>query len=218
MARDPAGHGRADRRLDTRPRTERDYHADVPAARIILEDPVGLGATYLWDNGRAVLNARWALRGAEVGDRVRLRGRPAVANRGRMVIGRRVQLVSTIATLELVADPGGLLEIGEATLVNFGCSLVATELVRIGRDCHIGPYTMMLDNDFHRVEPERRLERPPSKPIVIEDNVWIGARCIIMAGVTVGRDSCVGAGSVVTSDVAPRTLVAGVPAKKIRDL
>jgi maltose O-acetyltransferase len=174
---------------------------------------------YVWDNGRAVINARWALRKADVvGDKVRLRGRPAVTNQGRMVIGRRVQLVSTIATLELVAAEGGLLEIGEATLVNFGCSLVATELVRIGADCHIGPYTMMLDNDFHRVEPERRLERPPSKPIVVEDNVWIGARSILMSGVTVGRDSCVAAGSVVTSDVAPRTLVGGVPARTIRAL
>ena len=77
---------------------------------------------------------------------------------------------------------------------------------------------MMLDNDFHRVEPERRLERPPSKPIIVEDNVWIGARVIVMAGVTVGEDSCVGAGSVVTSDVPPRTLAAGVPARVIREL
>jgi acetyltransferase-like isoleucine patch superfamily enzyme len=180
---------------------------------------VALDLRYVWDNGRAVLNARWSLRKAdEVGDRVRLRGRPAVTNRGRMVIGRRVQLVSTIATLELVSDAGGLLEIGEATLVNFGCSLVATDLVRIGADCHIGPYTMMLDNDFHRVEPERRLERPPSRPIIVEDNVWIGARSILMSGVTIGRDSCVGAGSVVTGDVPPRTLVAGVPARTIREL
>ena len=95
---------------------------------------------------------------------------------------------------------------------------MATELVHIGAHCHIGPYTMMLDNDFHRVEPERRLERPPSKPIVVEDNVWIGARVIVMAGVTIGEDSCVGAGSVVTSDVPPRTLVAGVPARVIREL
>jgi acetyltransferase-like isoleucine patch superfamily enzyme len=180
---------------------------------------VGFDPSYVWDNGRAVVNARWALRKADhVGDRVRLRGRPAVDNGGRMIIGRRVQLVSTIATLELVSGEGGLLEIGEATLVNFGCSLVALELVRIGADCHIGPYTMMLDNDFHRVEPERRLERPPSRPIVVEDNVWIGARSIIMSGVTVGRDSCVGAGSVVTSDVPSRTLVAGVPARVIREL
>lgn len=173
----------------------------------------------VWGNGRAVVNAHWSLRRADdVGVRVRVRGRPSVANRGRMVIGQRVQLVSTIATLELVSEPGGLLEIGERTLVNFGCSLVATELVRIGARCHIGPYTMLLDNAFHRVEPERRLERPPSRPIIVEDNVWIGARSFIMPGVRVGKDSCIGAGSVVTADVPPRTLVAGVPAKIIRTL
>lgn len=178
-----------------------------------------ISSSYLWSNGRQVVNARWSLRKAdEVGSRVRLRGRPAVTNRGRMVIADRVQLVSTIATLELVAGKGGTLEIGERTLVNFGCSLVATELVRIGAHCHIGPYTMMLDNDFHYVEPERRLEQPPSKPIVIGDNVWIGVRVIVMAGVTIGADSCIGAGSVVTSDVPPRTLYAGVPARHIRDL
>jgi maltose O-acetyltransferase len=180
---------------------------------------VAIEPRYVWDNGRSVLRARWYLRRAdEVGTRVRLRGRPAVTNAGRMVIGERVQLVSTIATLELVADHDGLLEIGPRTLVNFGCSLVATKLVRIGPHCHIGPYTMMLDNAFHRVEPERRLERPPSEPIVIEENVWIGARVIVMPGVTVGKDSCIGAGSVVTSDVPPRTLAAGVPARVLKEL
>ena len=173
----------------------------------------------VWDNGRAVVNARWYLRHADhVGTRVRLRGRPVVRNRGRMIIGERVQLVSTIATLELVADEGGLLQIGERSLVNFGCSLVATELVRIGAHCHIGPYTLIQDNDFHRLEPERRLEIPPSEPIVVEDNVWIGARVIVMGGVTVGQDSCVGAGSIVTKHVPRRTLVAGVPARVIREL
>ena len=173
----------------------------------------------IWSDGRAVVRARWSLRMADhVGTRVRLRGRPAVTNHGEMIIDERVQLVSTIATLELVSGPGGRLEIGPRTLVNFGCSLVATELVRIGAHCHIGPYTMMLDNDFHRVEPERRLERPPSKPIVVEDNVWIGARVIVLPGVTIGRDACVGAGSVVTSDVPARTLAAGVPARVIKAL
>jgi len=180
---------------------------------------LGFDRRYVWDNGLAVLNARWALRKADhLGDRVRLRGRPVVRNGGRMIINSRVQLISTVATLELVSDPGGVLEIGEATLVNFGCSLAATALVRIGADCHIGPYTLILDNAYHRVEPERRLERPPSEPIIIEDNVWIGARAILMPGVTIGRDSCVGAGSVVTTSVEPRTLVAGVPARPIRAL
>ena len=180
---------------------------------------MALDLASLWREGRSVINARWSLRHADsVGTRVRLRGRPAVSNRGRMEIGERVQLVSTIATLELVSEPGGTLTIGPRSLVNFGCSLVATKLVQIGARCQIGPYTMMLDNDYHRVEPERRLERPESAPIVVEDNVWIGARVIVMAGVTIGEDSCVGAGSVVTADVPRRTLVAGVPARHLRDL
>jgi acetyltransferase-like isoleucine patch superfamily enzyme len=177
----------------------------------------GLG--HLWRNAGAVANAKWYLRSVdEVGERVRLRGRPQIHNDGRMVIGERVQLVSTLATLELFTSKKGTLEIGPRSLINFGCSIVATKHVQIGAHCHIGPHTMMLDNDFHRIEPERRLERPPSQPIILEDNVWLGARVIVMSGVTIGRDSCIGAGSVVTTDVPPRTFAAGVPARHIRDL
>jgi acetyltransferase-like isoleucine patch superfamily enzyme len=169
--------------------------------------------------GAAIANARWYLRHADhVGRLVRLRGRPSITNRGRMTIGDRVQLYSTVATLELLTERDGTLEIGDRVLVNFGCSIVATEHVRIGNGCQIGSHTMILDNDYHRVEPERRLERPPSRPVVIEDNVWIGARVIVLPGVTIGAGSCIGAGSVVTADVAPRTLAAGVPARPIREL
>jgi maltose O-acetyltransferase len=169
--------------------------------------------------GGALANARWSLRRADsVGRLVRLRGRPSITNRGRMIVGDRVQLYSTVATLELLTEPGGTLQIGDRVLVNFGCSIVATELVRIGDGCQIGSHTMILDNDYHRVEPERRLERPPSRPVVIEENVWIGARVIVLPGVTIGAGSCIGAGSVVTSDIAPRTLAAGIPARPIRKL
>ena len=75
-----------------------------------------------------------------------------------------------------------------------------------------------MDNDFHRIEPERRLERPESRPITIDDNVWIGARVIVLAGVTIGADSCIGAGSVVIDDIPPRSLAVGVPARVIREL
>jgi maltose O-acetyltransferase len=174
---------------------------------------------YILDNARAVLRARWSLRHAdEVGTRVRLRGRPIVSNEGRMVIGERVQLISTAATLELVTHPGGLLQIGNRCLVNFGCSIAASELIRIGDHTHIGPHCMLLDNDYHYLDPTRRLERPPSQPIIVEENVWLSARVIVMAGVTIGKDSAVGAGSVVTADVPPGTFAAGVPAKVIRDL
>ena len=56
------------------------------------------------------------------------------------------------------------------------------------------------------------------EPITLEENVWIGGRSIILGGVTIGADSAIGAGSVVVSDVPPRTLAAGVPARVIREL
>lgn len=173
----------------------------------------------LWNNGRSAVNARWGLRAADsVGSRVRLAGRPRVVNEGHMVIGQRVQIFSTIATTELVTGPEGTLEIGERTFVNSGCSFGAQLLVRIGPNCQIGPHTMILDNDYHRVEPEHRLERPESRPVILEENVWIGARAIILPGVTIGTGSCIGAGSVVTRDVPPRTFAAGVPARPVSAL
>jgi maltose O-acetyltransferase len=172
----------------------------------------------IWDNARAVLRARWYLRHAtHLGKKVRLWGRPSVQNWGRMSIGDRVRLVSTVAQLELVAD-GGTLEICEGTFINYGCSIAAMDLVRIGANCSIGTYAILMDNDYHRLEPERRYERPESAPIILEENVWLGARVIVLRGVTIGAGSAIGAGSVVTHPIPPRTLAVGVPAKVIRKL
>jgi len=138
-------------------------------------------------------------------------------NWGQMIIGDKVRVISTIATTELVAD-GGVLEIGARSYINYGCSIGATQLVRIGPNCNIGTYTILIDNDFHRLEPERRLERPESAPIILEENVWLGARVIVLRGVTIGRDSVIGAGSVVTKDIPARSVAAGVPAKIVKQL
>jgi len=169
--------------------------------------------------GRTALRAQWFLRTAtSVARTARVRGRPAIQNEGTLIIGERVQIDSTVATTELAVGPGGTLEIGARTLVNYGTAISAQQLVRIGPRCLIGTYCLMMDNDFHRIEPERRLERPESRPIVLGENVWLGGHVIVMSGVTIGDDSVVGAGSVVTRDVPPRTLVAGVPARVIREL
>ncbi|WP_129633676.1 acyltransferase [Candidatus Oscillochloris fontis] len=173
----------------------------------------------LWDDGRAVLRARWYLRDATLlGWRVRLWGRATVDNQGSMRIGNRVRLVSTIVPLELATGKQGLLEIGESTFINYGCSIAATQFVRIGPCCNIGTYVIMMDNDFHRIEPERREEMPPSAPIILEENVWLGARVIVLRGVTIGAGSVVAAGSVVTRDIPPRSLAAGLPARVIRHI
>jgi acetyltransferase-like isoleucine patch superfamily enzyme len=70
----------------------------------------------------------------------------------------------------------------------------------------------------HPVEPDKRRSYITAAPIAIEANVWIGAAATILSGVTIGADAVVAAGAVVTQDVPPATLVAGVPAKVIRNL
>ena len=170
-------------------------------------------------DGMAVLRARWYFRHAtSLGSKGRVWGRPAVSNWGMMRVGERLRLVSTIATTELVAGRDASLEIGDRVFINYGCSIAANERIRIGSNCSIGTYVIMMDNDFHRLEPERRNERPDSAPILLEENVWLGARVIVLKGVTIGAGSVIAAGSVVVKDVPPRSLAAGVPAKVIRSL
>jgi acetyltransferase-like isoleucine patch superfamily enzyme len=170
----------------------------------------GLRLSVLWP----ALNARIRLRGTVMGRRVTLRGRPAVTNGGRMTFGDRVRLVSTVARLELVTLPGGHLEIGDNVFINYGSSLVASSHVRIGNDCLIGTHVMVMDCDFHQVEDKSW--DTTGEPIVIEDRVWLGNRSMILKGVRVGHDAVVAAGSVVTKDVEPRTVVAGVPAVLVK--
>ncbi|MCJ7702813.1 MAG: hypothetical protein MUO62_14615 [Anaerolineales bacterium] len=177
------------------------------------------GVKNTWQNALAMLRARWYLRHATVlGSKARLWGRPSIQNWGILTFGERVRLVSTIATIELVAMPGGVLDIGSNTCINYGCSIAANLKVSIGADCSIGTYVNIMDNNFHRLEPDRRYETPESKPVILEDNVWLGARVIVLPGVTIGSGSVVGAGSVVTRDIPPLSVAAGIPARVIRKL
>ena len=182
------------------------------------EEPVTGGLGRLWQRRGLIypaLNARWRLRHADaLGARVTLRGRPSVVNQGRMTFGDRVRLVSTVATLELVTLPGGHLEVGDNVFINFGSSLVAGNHVKIGNDCLIGTHVMVMDCDFHRIED--KAYDTTGVPVVIEDRVWLGNRSMVLKGVTVGHDAVVAAGSIVTHDVPPRTVVAGVPARVVR--
>lgn len=161
------------------------------------------------------INARWHLRRADRrGGRITLRGRPSIVNQGVMTFGERVRLVSTVATLELVSLPGGHLEIGNNVFINYGSSLVAGAHVVIGDDCLIGTHVMVMDCDFHRIED--KTWDTTGDPIVLEERVWLGNRSMVLKGVRIGHDAVVAAGSIVTHDVPPRTLVAGVPSRIIR--
>lgn len=158
--------------------------------------------------------ARFHLRTADVvGAHARTNGRPRIDNQGRMEIGAHVLLRSVNVPVELVTEPGALLTIGDGTRLNYGVSIGVTSHVTIGAHVRIGPYVMITDSDFHDLH--RRGVRPPSRPVVIEDHVWIGAKASVLKGVRIGRGSVVATGAVVTRDVPPFTIVGGVPAAPV---
>lgn len=101
-----------------------------------------------------------------------------------------------------------------------GCAITCHESITIGSNVLIGSGVLIADHDSHPVEFQDRLSGEPCRtsPVVIEDNVFIGARCIILKGVHIGRGSVVGAGSVVRGDVPELSVVAGNPAVVVKRL
>ncbi len=107
---------------------------------------------------------------------------------------------------------GATISIGDETYLSYRSEVSSVAKVTIGQRCAIGPEVVVRDNDEHWLAG-----RPMSAPVTIGDDVWICARAMILKGVTIGNGAVVAAGAVVTADVPPRTLVAGVPAKVIRE-
>ena len=147
---------------------------------------------------------------------VRLRGRVQLWGSGEIVLGEGVSLNGTVVPIEMITYESGRIEIGEHTFINYGSSIAARASVKIGSYCHLGHYMFVMDNNQHDVV--RHNELPPSKPVIIEDNVWIGSKVIILPGVRIGTRAVIGAGSVVTRDIPPRCVAAGNPARVLRHL
>lgn len=136
--------------------------------------------------------------------------------------GRATALGVSSPTVLRCLRPGALLEIGPDCGLS-GVVICAAKEIRIGARCLFGADCMIFDTDFHSHAPEgRRYAQPDwdaiSRPVRIGDDVFIGTRAIIVKGVTIGDGAVVAAGSVVVADVPPRTVVAGNPARVIKEL
>lgn len=144
-------------------------------------------------------------------------GKTIVNNRdGHIRIGKRSCLWPNVKfTLTLCPDkPGPVLEIGEFTSIGDETQIHCGERVTIGNNVLISWDVNIIEYEYH--SPGGGLPEP--RPIIIEDEVWIGAKCIITKGVTIGKGAIIGAGSVVTKDVPPYTLAAGNPARLIGEV
>lgn len=110
---------------------------------------------------------------------------------------------------------GDEIRVGRNVFVNQNCTFYDLGGLNIADNVMIGPNVSIITTS-HPLEPSQRRTTTIGKPIVIERNVWIAAGATIVGGVTVGENSVVAAGAVVTRDVPPNTLVGGNPARVIR--
>ena len=131
--------------------------------------------------------------------------------KGRIVFGKRVGILGDFT----VVNPANV-TIGEHCGINHGVFILGHERIKIGNHVVLSARVMLIDTGLE-VAGFAKAEFPAhtSSAIRIEDGAWIGAGAIVLAGVTVGKKSVVGAGSIVTRDVPPYSIVAGNPARVI---
>lgn len=165
----------------------------------------------------ALFNAQLSIRGkARLPLSVRLFGRIYFRAGGDVEFGNGVCLVGNVVPIEIVSHKGSHISIGDHTFINYGASITAYQQVKIGRHCLLGHHLRIVDRNEHGIE--QRDVAPPAAPVVIEDHVWIGAHTIILPGVCIGRNSAIGAGSVVTRDIPANCLAVGNPARVLRQI
>jgi acetyltransferase-like isoleucine patch superfamily enzyme len=127
-------------------------------------------------------------------------------------VGKNVRICSSA----IFMGPGDV-QIGDDTWIGQQVTIITSASIRIGS--HIGPHVLIVTGT-HEIDPQGPHTAGPGKnlDVTIEDGVWLGARCTILPGVTVGTKAAVAAGAVVTHDVPSRTLSAGVPSITKRTL
>jgi len=133
---------------------------------------------------------------------------------GRIVIEERVLLDRNVG---LHAD-GGSIRIGARSIINAGTVIIGGGEVEVGADVMVAPGCVLVASNhvFSRRDIPMALQGLSNGRVVVGNDVWLGAGVKIMSGVTVGQGAIVGAGAVVTADVEPYSIVAGIPARKIR--
>lgn len=163
------------------------------------------------DRVRAIL---WTLRGARLGAKNGVGPHCSVARPWRLSTGDRVRLERGVF-IKIVAEDASV-EIGSFSFLGAGCELDVAGRLRVGSHVLVAPGCFITDHS-HRHQAGARIDTQgiEVRPVAIGDDAWIGANCVVLAGVTIGAGAIVGAGAVVTRDVAPGSIVAGVPAREI---
>lgn len=161
---------------------------------------------------RQGVRAKWVLRKAKrVGHRAQVLGAPIV-NATDLEIGDDFKVWSGHRTT--LISGWGRLRIGDRVFVNVGTTLLAVQEIVIGDDVAFANEVYVMDSNSHGIEGRSHVQAP----IRIGDGTWLGARAMVLPGVTIGKRVLVAAGAVVTRDVPDDVLVAGNPARVVRSL
>jgi acetyltransferase-like isoleucine patch superfamily enzyme len=162
----------------------------------------------------------------KVGCDLLVKGPFRLRNMGQVEIGDSC-IIDSSKERPICLDVGNraFLKMGNGVYLNEGVQIVCNIDVTIGDRCLIASDVVILDDDGHPMDWRMRHDHWPElpedrlgAPIIIEDNVWIGTRAILLKGVTIGSGAVIGAGAVVTHDVPSFVVAGGVPAKVIREL
>lgn len=168
----------------------------------------------------------------QVGPGFNTKGRPivSISGKGRLQIGHDLRLNNGFRHNRIGRQQpcffivnGGRLSIGNNVGMS-GTAIVCWQDVRIGNNVRIGGNTVIYDTDFHSLDPLERRKRPEdrtktaTRPVIIGDDVFIGAHTIILKGVEIGNKAIVGAGSVVAKSIPAGEIWAGNPARLLRSV
>lgn len=155
-----------------------------------------------------------SLRGARMGHGIRLGKRSVIKRPWCLSIGERSQLEHQV---HIKATSNNTeIHLGQQVFVGFNCEFDITEKLVIGNHVLIAPGCFVTDhNHLHAADRLISEQGCESAPVILEDDVWLGAHVAVLPGVTIGRGAIVAAGSVVNRDVEAMTIVAGAPARLI---
>jgi len=174
------------------------------------------GELYLADDPRIVAEQAEAHRLME-----QVNAAPAADRSGRDALLRRLLGGlgrDAVVRAPLYVDFGFHLTIGDRTFVNFGLVALDVAPITVGADCQLGPNVQLL-TPIHPLDADLRRDKwEQAAPITLGDNVWLGGGVVILPGVTVGDDTVVGAGAVVSRDLPAGVLAVGTPARVLRRL
>lgn len=151
-----------------------------------------------------------------VGERPRTRRKPNIENSGKIILGNDININSRNVQTDLVTGPNGMIKIGNEVSINFGVSMVSYNKISIGNRVRVGPYTMIYDSNLHTQGD--RYSWAEGDPVIIEDDVWLASRVMVLKGSMIGRGSVVASGSVVSGIIPPYVVAGGIPARIIKFL